>query len=98
MARDGSWATIYGAPAGIGILPIALSGTDDEKSPYIPKLASAVHKCVQALAKEQEIIGPLSNIVMEVYALESPLLRAKKKIAASAAHAALVNRTQRELL
>jgi alkylation response protein AidB-like acyl-CoA dehydrogenase len=41
MARDGSWATIFGAQAGIGILPIALFGTDDQKSRYVPRLASA---------------------------------------------------------
>jgi len=41
MARDGSWATIVGAQAGIGVLPIALFGTEDQKSRYLPKLATA---------------------------------------------------------
>jgi len=41
MARDGSWATIFGAQAGIGILPIALFGTEHQKSRYVPRLASA---------------------------------------------------------
>ena len=41
MAREGSWATIVGAQSGIGILPIALFGTEDQKSRYVPKLASA---------------------------------------------------------
>jgi len=41
MARDGSWATTMGAQSGIGILPIALFGTEDQKSRYLPKLASA---------------------------------------------------------
>ncbi|MBZ5542819.1 MAG: acyl-CoA dehydrogenase family protein [Acidobacteriia bacterium] len=41
MARDGSWASTVGAQAGIGILPIALFGTEDQKSRYVPKLAGA---------------------------------------------------------
>ena len=41
MAREGSWATIVGAQSGIGILPIALFGTEDQKRRYVPKLASA---------------------------------------------------------
>ncbi len=41
MARDGSWATTVGAQAGIGILPIAFFGTEEQKAKYLPKLASA---------------------------------------------------------
>jgi alkylation response protein AidB-like acyl-CoA dehydrogenase len=41
MARNGSWATTVGAQAGIGILPIAFFGTDEQKARYVPKLASA---------------------------------------------------------
>lgn len=41
MARNGSWATTLGAQAGIGILPIAFFGTEDQKARYVPKLASA---------------------------------------------------------
>jgi alkylation response protein AidB-like acyl-CoA dehydrogenase len=41
MAREGSWATIVGAQSGIGILPIALFGTEDQKLRYVPKLACA---------------------------------------------------------
>jgi alkylation response protein AidB-like acyl-CoA dehydrogenase len=41
MARDGSWATALGVQAGIGILPIAFFGTDEQKAKYVPKLASA---------------------------------------------------------
>ena len=41
MARNGSWASTIGAQAGIGILPIALFGTEDQKARYVPKLASA---------------------------------------------------------
>ena len=41
MARDGSWATAVGTQAGIGILPIAFFGTEEQKTKYLPKLASA---------------------------------------------------------
>jgi alkylation response protein AidB-like acyl-CoA dehydrogenase len=41
MARDGSWATVVGAQAGIGILPITFFGTEAQKAKYLPKLASA---------------------------------------------------------
>ncbi len=42
---------------------------------------SAVQKYMQALQDEQEIIGAVSNLVMEVYAMESALLRTQKKMA-----------------
>jgi alkylation response protein AidB-like acyl-CoA dehydrogenase len=41
MAGNGSWAATVGAQAGIGILPIAFFGTDEQKAKYVPKLASA---------------------------------------------------------
>ncbi|HET9178768.1 MAG TPA: acyl-CoA dehydrogenase family protein, partial [Terriglobia bacterium] len=41
---------------------------------------SAVQKYMQALAEEQEVVGVISNLVMEVYAMESALLRTRKKI------------------
>jgi alkylation response protein AidB-like acyl-CoA dehydrogenase len=41
MGRDGSWATTVGAQAGIGILPINFFGTEEQKTKYLPKLASA---------------------------------------------------------
>ncbi len=43
---------------------------------------SAVQRYLQALADQQEIVGVLSDMVMEVYAMESALLRTLKKIAA----------------
>ena len=45
----------------------------------------AAQKYMQALADEQEVIGILSNLVMEVYAMESVLLRTLKKISARSA-------------
>jgi hypothetical protein len=44
---------------------------------------SAVQKYLQALADEQEVIGILSNLVMETYAMESVLLRTQKKMVKS---------------
>src|SRR6266567_5917375 len=41
MARDGAWAATLGAQAGIGILPIAFFGTEDQKARYVPKLVTA---------------------------------------------------------
>jgi len=41
MARDGSWATTLGVQAGIGILPVAFFGTEEQKAKYLPRLASA---------------------------------------------------------
>ncbi|HUI43601.1 MAG TPA: acyl-CoA dehydrogenase family protein [Terriglobia bacterium] len=42
---------------------------------------SAVQRYLQALADEQEIIGVLSDLVMDVYGMESALLRTLKKAA-----------------
>ena len=41
---------------------------------------SAVQKYLNALAEEQEVVGVLSNLVMEVYGVESALLRTRKKL------------------
>jgi alkylation response protein AidB-like acyl-CoA dehydrogenase len=48
---------------------------------------SAVQRFMQALAEEQEVIGVLSDLVMEVYAMESALLRTQKMIAGISAEA-----------
>jgi len=41
---------------------------------------SAVQRFMMGLENEQEVIGVLSNLVMEVYAMESALLRTLKKL------------------
>ena len=41
IARDGSYAACHGAHAGIGTLPLALFGTEEQKKKYLPRLASA---------------------------------------------------------
>jgi alkylation response protein AidB-like acyl-CoA dehydrogenase len=40
-ATNGSWTATIGAQAGIGVLPIAYFGTEEQKARYVPKLASA---------------------------------------------------------
>ena len=37
---NGSFSTAFGAHTGIGTMPIVLYGTEDQKSKYVPKLAS----------------------------------------------------------
>jgi butyryl-CoA dehydrogenase len=49
---------------------------------------AAMQKHMQALADEQEIVGALADCVMEVYALESAILRAEKLAAAKGEAAA----------
>ncbi len=41
MGLDGAWAVTIGCQAGIGILPIAFFGTEEQKAKYVPKLAQA---------------------------------------------------------
>jgi len=45
-------------------------------------LGTAVQKYAEALKDEQEILGHFADIAMEAYALESALLRARKRAAA----------------
>jgi hypothetical protein len=51
------------------------------KSVVLLVAGSAVQKYMQALAEEQEVIGVLSDLVMEVYAIESTLLRTLRALA-----------------
>ncbi|MEO5924546.1 MAG: acyl-CoA dehydrogenase family protein [Bryobacteraceae bacterium] len=41
IARDASYASCHGAQAGIGVLPVLLYGTEDQKQRYMPKLVTA---------------------------------------------------------
>src|SRR3981189_673101 len=52
------------------------------KKMFLQAAGGAVQKFREKLADEQELIGALSNIVMEIYAMESCLLRAQKAAAA----------------
>jgi alkylation response protein AidB-like acyl-CoA dehydrogenase len=53
----------------------------NSKKMFLQASGGAVQKFREKLADEQELIGALSNIVMEIYAMESCLLRAQKAAA-----------------
>ncbi|HEY6344749.1 MAG TPA: acyl-CoA dehydrogenase family protein [Bryobacteraceae bacterium] len=53
LARDGSYAATHGGQVGIGTLPILLFGTEQQKSKYLPKLASAEWIAAYALTEPQ---------------------------------------------
>jgi alkylation response protein AidB-like acyl-CoA dehydrogenase len=63
------------------------------KKMFLQAAGGAVQKYREKLAEEQELIGALANIVMEVYAMESSLLRAQKAAASKgeAAAAAMID-------
>jgi len=50
----------------------------NSKKMFLQAAGGAVGKFREKLAEEQELIGALANIVMEIYAMESSLLRAQK--------------------
>ncbi|HEY2823341.1 MAG TPA: acyl-CoA dehydrogenase family protein [Candidatus Acidoferrum sp.] len=60
------------------------------KKIFLQAAGGAVQKFREKLAEEQELIGALANIAMEVYAMESCLLRAQKAAAAKGESAASV--------
>jgi alkylation response protein AidB-like acyl-CoA dehydrogenase len=51
------------------------------KKIFLQAAGGAMQKYREKLADEQELIGALANIVMEIYAMESSLLRAQKAAA-----------------
>jgi butyryl-CoA dehydrogenase len=53
----------------------------NSKKMFLQAAGGAMQKYREKLADEQELIGALSNIVMEIYAMESCLLRAQKAAA-----------------
>jgi alkylation response protein AidB-like acyl-CoA dehydrogenase len=63
------------------------------KKMFLQAAGGAVQKFREKLAEEQELIGALANIVMEIYAMESSLLRAQKAAASKgeAAAAAMID-------
>jgi alkylation response protein AidB-like acyl-CoA dehydrogenase len=52
------------------------------KKMFLQAAGGAVQKFREKLAEEQELIAALANVVMEIYAMESCLLRAQKAAAA----------------
>jgi alkylation response protein AidB-like acyl-CoA dehydrogenase len=59
----------------------------NSKKMFLQAAGGAMQKFREKLAEEQELIGALSNMVMEIYAMESCLLRAQKAGASKGASA-----------
>jgi alkylation response protein AidB-like acyl-CoA dehydrogenase len=64
-----------------GVLAEEVRVVANAKKMFLQAAGGAVQKFREKLADEQELIGALSNIVMEIYAMESSLLRALKAAA-----------------
>ncbi len=65
-----------------GVLAEEARVVANAKKMFLQAAGGAVQKFREKLAEEQELIGALSNIVMEIYGMESSLLRAQKAAAA----------------
>ena len=65
-----------------GVLADETRVVANAKKMFLQAAGGAVQKFREKLADEQELIGALSNVVMEIYAMESCLLRAQKAAAA----------------
>jgi alkylation response protein AidB-like acyl-CoA dehydrogenase len=65
-----------------GVLADEARVVANSKKMFLQAAGGAVQKFREKLAEEQELIGALSNVVMEIYAMESCLLRAQKAAAA----------------
>jgi len=65
-----------------GVLASESRVVANSKKMFLQAAGGAVQKFREKLADEQELIGALSNVVMEIYAMESCLLRAQKAAAA----------------
>jgi hypothetical protein len=61
-----------------GVLAEEARVVANAKKMFLQAAGGAVQKFRDKLAEEQELIGALSNVVMEVYAMESCLLRTQK--------------------
>jgi alkylation response protein AidB-like acyl-CoA dehydrogenase len=71
-----------------GVLADEARVVANAKKMFLQAAGGAVQKFREKLAEEQELIAALSNIVMEIYAMESCLLRAQKAAAAKGENAA----------
>ena len=64
-----------------GVLAEETKTIANAKKMFLQAAGGAVQKFREKLADEQELIGALANVVMEIYAMESTLLRAQKAAA-----------------
>ena len=70
-----------------GVLAEEARVVANAKKMFLQAAGGALQKFREKLADEQELIGAMSNVVMEVYAMESCLLRTQKAAAAKGADA-----------
>src|SRR5690348_5075564 len=70
-----------------GVLAAEAQLVAEAKKVVLMVAGSALQRYMQALAEEQEIVARVSNLVMDVYAMESALLRTLKKAGASSGDA-----------
>src|SRR5437660_188760 len=73
-----------------GVLADETRVVANAKKMFLQAAGGAVQKFREKLADEQELIGALSNMVMEIYAMESCVLRAQKAAASHGEPAAAV--------
>ena len=73
-----------------GVLAEEARVVANAKKMFLQAAGGAVQKFREKLAEEQELIGALANMVMEIYAMESSLLRAQKAAADKGEAAAAV--------
>ena len=73
-----------------GVLAEEVRMIANAKKMFLQAAGGAMQKYREKLADEQELIAALANIVMEIYAMESSLLRAQKAAAAKGEVAASV--------
>src|SRR5271170_21090 len=73
-----------------GVLAEEARVVANTKKMFLQAAGGAMQKFREKLAEEQELIAALANIVMEIYAMESSLLRAQKAASAKGELAASV--------
>jgi alkylation response protein AidB-like acyl-CoA dehydrogenase len=73
-----------------GVLAEEARAIGNAKKMFLQAAGGAMQKYREKLAEEQELVAALANIVMEVYAMESALLRAQKAAASKGEAAASV--------
>ncbi|MEW6660870.1 MAG: acyl-CoA dehydrogenase family protein [Bacillota bacterium] len=69
-----------GSPAGEGPLAKQAEAVEAAKKVFLMAAGVAAQKYLDQMEREQEILALLANMIIEIYALESGLLRAEKEI------------------
>jgi alkylation response protein AidB-like acyl-CoA dehydrogenase len=73
-----------------GVLAEEARSIANAKKMFLQAAGGALQKYREKLAEEQELIAAMANIVMEIYAMESTLLRAQKAAATKGEAAAAI--------